>query len=127
HTCADDGHLATPATVDVSGSPLIVNVTTGTTGHAAVSATIPLVPSGPTTYVAAQVIDPPGHSNIGPCILVTEPNDRWTTAKLLSANGSVNGYLDDYGRSRWYKFPIQPGGRVKVTISGAGGGAQPGD
>ena len=126
-TCGDDGHLASPTTVLSGGSPLIVNVPVDSTGHANISATIPLAASGPTTYVAAQVVDPPGHSNVGPCILVTDPNDRWTTAKVLAANGSVKGYLDDYGRSRWYKFPIQPGGRVKVTISGAGGGAQPGD
>ena len=28
---------------------------------------------------------------------------------------TTTGYLDDYGRSRWYRFPVQPGGKVNVT------------
>ena len=72
----------------------------------------------PDHYVAAQVIDRPAPSNVGPCILVTEPNDTWTNATSSAANDGTTGYLDDYGRSRWYKFPVQPGGKVKVTFSG---------
>ena len=90
-----------------------------------------------TTYLTARVIayrtgpvanpvwTPLGDTAYGPCIVVSDPNESWPWALPIQANPTTgvvhfdaNQYLDDFARSRWYKFEIQPGSRVHVTVSG---------
>ena len=119
--------LVEPTLISLTNESTQISVTPTGTGRAEVDATLSLTPGSGTTYIAAQVTPLPGQSNVGPCILVSDPNDTWTNAVTIGSNGSTTGYLDDYGRSRWYKFPIQPGGTVHVTLSGVGGGNMPAD
>ena len=64
-----------------------------------------------------------GATEAGPCIVVSQPNESWPWALPIKAgtNGLVdfaaNQYIDDFARSRWYMFQVQPGSRVHVTIS----------
>ena len=91
-----------------------------------------------TTFVAAQVVayvsataqdgtktwTSLGSTALGPCIVVSDPNESWPWAIPIKAgsDGTVqyakDQYVDDYARSRWFKFQVQPGSRVHVTISG---------
>ena len=57
----------------------ISGVTTDASGRADISATVDWAPgAGSTAYIAGEVTPPPGTSNLGPCIVVTAPNDTWT-------------------------------------------------
>jgi hypothetical protein len=70
------------------------------------------------TYVVAQVVgieDTP-LSDWSPCIVAGPDNDTWPRA-LEIGPGSLTGYVDDVGRARWYKVPIQPGSRIHVNVS----------
>ena len=70
------------------------------------------------TYVAAQIVPPGGSSDIGPCIVASPDNDQWTRALNITGSTTSNGYIDISGRARWYKFNVQPGSRVTVSLSG---------
>ena len=60
-----------------------------------------------------------GDTAYGPCIVVSDPNESWPTAAPISPSATgVTQYVDDFGRSRWYRFEVQPGSRVRVTLSG---------
>jgi hypothetical protein len=71
------------------------------------------------TYIAAQVVPPGAGSPIGPCTLVGPDNDSWVRALNLGSGTSLSssGYIDAAGRGRWYKFDVQPGARVNITLS----------
>ena len=70
------------------------------------------------TFVVAQVVgveDTP-LSDWSSCIVAGPDNDSWPRA-LEIGPGSLTGYVDDVGRARWYKVPIQPGSRVHVNVT----------
>ncbi len=114
----------------------VIEVPTDETGLAFIGHATTLPPD--TTYVTAQAIsyettapdgttswtDITSTTDRGPCIVVSDPNESWPWAKPITAgsNGLVdfsdNQYVDDFGRSRWYMFQVQPGSKVHVTISG---------
>jgi hypothetical protein len=62
---------------------------------------------------------PLGDTGYGPCIVVSDPNESWPTAAPIATGGTgVSQFVDDIGRSRWYRFEVQPGSRVRVTLDG---------
>ncbi|GAC1666686.1 MAG: hypothetical protein NVS9B8_08220 [Candidatus Limnocylindrales bacterium] len=71
------------------------------------------------TFIAAQVVPPDAYSPVGPCIVASPDNDSWIRALPLTGANPLNstGYIDAAGRGRWYKFTIQPGSRINVTLS----------
>ncbi len=84
-----------------------------------------------TKYLTARVTDyrsattpeviwtPLGDTAYGPCIVVSDPNESWPTAAPIATGGTgVSQFVDDIGRSRWYRFEVQPGSRVRVTLDG---------
>ena len=97
-----------------------VSVTTDSNGnvvfHEEFSTT---VPTG--NFISATATDANG--NVSPfsrCILVGAGNDSWPNAARLnpsSNSAAVEEYIDLPGQSRWYKFKIDPGSRVIVTLS----------
>ena len=119
----------------VTGGP-VVEVPTDDTGLAFIGHAVSMAQD--TTYVTAQAIsyettapdgttswtDITSTTDRGPCIVVSDPNESWPWAKPITAgsNGLVSfgddQYVDDLGRSRWYMFPVRPGSKVHVTISG---------
>ena len=49
-----------------------------------------------------------------------EPEDvnlAWPTALTVGANSTTAGAITATGQDRWYRFPVQPGGRVSVELS----------
>ena len=81
-----------------------------------------LVPNGSDldTYVTAEVTGPGGvTSSPSTCIVRRPDNDTWPRALEIGpgtvAGSTVTGYIDDAGRARWYKVPIDPGSRVHVN------------
>jgi CSLREA domain-containing protein len=59
-------------------------------------------------------------SEFSQCIRATEDNVSWPKASTLSNPGSsasVNQYLDQFGQSRWYKFQVQPGSKLIITLT----------
>ena len=83
-----------------------------------------LVPNGSDldTYVTAEVTGPGGvTSSPSTCIVGGPDNDTWPRALEIGpgtvAGSTVTGYIDDAGRARWYKVPIDPGSRVHVNLS----------
>ncbi len=77
--------------------------------------------AGSSGFVAAYVTSTSGEiSTPSACVRVGPDNDAWTRALpiALSTSGSGNssGYVDTRGGSRWFRFPIQPGGKVKVDL-----------
>ncbi len=117
---------ATPSTVEIdtdgSGSAYFANAI-------GVSADSPYVTAKAVSYLSgtdangADVWTPLANTGFGPCIVVSQPNESWPWALPLqaNANGVVNSsndqYIDDFARSRWYMFPVQPGSRVHITVS----------
>ena len=83
-----------------------------------------LVPNGSDldTYVTAEVTGPGGvTSSPSTCIVGGPDNDTWPRALEIGpgtvAGSTVTGYIDDAGRARWYKVPIEPGSRIHVNFS----------
>ncbi len=59
------------------------------------------------------------------CVARGADNDTWTRAVEISLSapgpsGSETGYIDTAGGARWYKFPVQPGGKVQVDLTNLG-------
>ncbi|MGS2721296.1 hypothetical protein [Paraglaciecola aestuariivivens] len=77
-------------------------------------------------YVTARIAGDETSGEPSVCIIAGPDNDSWVRAlpieltnslTTLTAESSISGYLDSPGKSRWYKFPIQPGGRATISLS----------
>ncbi|MCL4266832.1 MAG: CSLREA domain-containing protein [Anaerolineae bacterium] len=75
------------------------------------------------SFVTATATDPDGNtSELSDCVVVSPGNTSWVTALPLDVlpdmgPTAVGQYLDQPGQSRWYKFPVQPGSQVIVTLT----------
>jgi CSLREA domain-containing protein len=64
-------------------------------------------------------------SEFSQCVVAGAGNVSWPRALLLSStsglpntlNASADEYIDKQGQSRWFKFSIQPGSKVIVTLT----------
>ena len=78
--------------------------------------TDPPVPEG--YFITATATDPDGNtSEFSPCVIVSPDNDIWTRALPVSSGDTVMQFIDVPGRSRWYKFPIQPESKVIINLT----------
>ena len=74
-------------------------------------------------YITATATDPNGNtSEFSACATVTNGNDSWVTAYQLPLGGNplsyeLNDTIDSQGQSRWYKFNVQPGSKLVVTLT----------
>ncbi len=77
-------------------------------------------------FVAVRLEDPDNASArfaTSACVPLQADNDAWTRAQLIpltgspTLTGSATGYLDTPGGSRWYRFAVQPGSRVRVDLT----------
>jgi hypothetical protein len=60
-------------------------------------------------------------SEMSYCRPSTTTNLTWATAQPIS--GSVSQYVTDRGQEKWFRFPVNPGDKVTVTLSGQPGSA----
>lgn len=72
-------------------------------------------------FITATATDSNGNtSEFSQSLPVGVQNTAWPVALQLnpgSSSVSADQYLDKQGEVRWYKFPIQPGSRVVVTLT----------
>jgi CSLREA domain-containing protein len=74
-------------------------------------------------FVMATATDPNGNtSELSDCISVSAGNTSWVTALPLDVlpdmgPTAVSQFLDQSGQSRWYKFSVQPGSKIIVTLT----------
>jgi len=97
-----------------------VTVTTDGQGNKLFQATVSsVVPNG--QFVSATATDPNGNtSEFSQCAGAGPDNDSWPTAFSLDPSGQTaqfDQYIDRQGQSRWFKFSIQPGSKVIVTLT----------
>ena len=52
-----------------------------------------------------------------PSVRPEDTNLSWPTALPVGANSSTSGVITAPGQDRWYRFPVQPGGRVTVELT----------
>ncbi len=83
-------------------------------------------PQTPTAFITAIATDSAGDtSEFSQCISLGEDNTNWVQASRLNLVESLPGFssisiervVDKLGQSRWFKFRVQPGSRVIVTLS----------
>ena len=109
------------------------SVTTDANGNAVgdTSNPISLGPLAMNVAIAATATDPSNDtSEFSQCALVSPNNDAWPRALplTLTSNGSAlnqattSQYIFNQGQARWYKFSVQPGSLVTVTLTGASPG-----
>ena len=64
-----------------------------------------------------------GTSEFSYCRPVATSNLNWYDAQLISGNSTTQQYMTDIFQEKWFKFPVQPGGTVKVTLTSLPGSA----
>ena len=115
------GGTSTPlATFDPTNgaTPLALTADIGSAGTAYFGGPMRVNLGSLSNFVAAQI----GSGPVGPCIVVSPPNDQWPYATDISsktgAGTPTTGFVDTSGRARWYKFSVQPGASVHVSLTG---------
>ena len=108
----------TCSTSITAGAPVAsVNITTDQDGYFSVSFT-----SGITIgdFIAATLINSVGEESAASlCVVASLGNDSWPTALPLSGSEiSHLQYLDTFGQSLWFKFSVEPGSQIIVTLTG---------
>jgi CSLREA domain-containing protein len=96
--------------------------TTDATGSVYFQASdLPAVPTN--HFINATATDPQGNtSEFSDCVAVGPGNDSWPNAMTLAVADNltptaVEQYLDLPGQSRWYKFAVEPGSKIIVTLT----------
>ena len=122
-TCPDGvlggGSNTQVATFDPTNgaNPLSLTADVGSAGTAYFGGPMRVTQGSLSNFVAAQI----GSGPVGPCIVVSPPNDQWPYATDITAKtggGSpTTGFVDTAGRARWYKFTVQPGASVHVSLT----------
>ncbi len=109
------GVLPAGATQVQSQDPLAGSIGTSGTGY--FGGLIHITAGSLSNFIAAQANGGP----VGPCIVVSPPNDQWVTALDISGKtgtgAATNGYIDQPGVARWYKFTVSPGTNLHIALS----------
>lgn len=77
-------------------------------------------PLTPTFVVASVTNNANGEvSGLSECVVASMGNDSWPTALPLTENSIPHQqYLDVFGQSLWFKFSVEPGSQLIVTLTG---------
>ena len=82
------------------------------------------VPAG--KFVAVKVISP-ALTAMSTCLASSGDNDSWPKAQDISPSATASAsalhfssgdFIDEPGKTRWFKFKVVPGQRIQVTLSG---------
>ena len=96
---------------DVGGA---VGATTDAAGYFGVAVT----GVNPGNFVAVK-LTAPFATPLSSCQVSSRDNDSWAKAFQLSGTtATAQDYLDAPGKARWYKFSVQPGQRIDVSLTG---------
>ena len=74
-------------------------------------------------FLAATITDTDGDvSGLSECVVASLGNDSWPNALGLAPSGnplsvSYSQVLDIFGQSLWYKFSVDPGSEIVVTLT----------
>ena len=122
-----DGAANRSITLQASTSPTCVAGTlVGETAVGAVTATtdgagyfgVPVSGVVPGDFVAVKATSPTP-SPMSVCLVSSRDNDSWPKAFTLEGSTlTARDFIDTAGRARWYKFPITPGQRIEVKLTG---------
>ena len=103
-------------TTDSNGNARFAeNLATPGSGHQFVTATA--------TYTDLDTNSFGSTSELSQCVVIGPKNDSWPNALALAVvpdlpATAVQQYLDQQNQSRWYKFTVQPNGRLIVSLTG---------
>ncbi len=103
----------TPGTLSAFGTTL--TITPDANGSGVVIGNFP-GPS-PSGYAVMRTSVPGGTSPNSNCVAIGPANDVWPRALGIGGAGNAIGVIDQPGQARWYKFAVQPGQRVTVTLT----------
>lgn len=92
---------------DAGGTAFVVETLNGTGGQ----------------YAGARVTAGGAVGVLSTCVVAGPDNDTWPRARVLELGGAPtstareSGFLDVPGRSRWYKFSVQPDAQATIELS----------
>ena len=73
--------------------------------------------------ISATVTGNNGTSEFSYCRPVATPNLNWAQAQEVSTDSQTQQYITDVFQEKWFKFPVQPGASVTVTLNSLPGSA----
>ncbi len=100
----------------VNGAPVGSAIPAKTDANGYFSVTVPGI--NPGDSVAVKLASP-ATTPSSQCLVSSRDNDSWPKAFLLDGSApTVRDFIDTPGKARWYKFPVTPGQRIDIKLSG---------
>jgi CSLREA domain-containing protein len=97
-----------------------VEAQTDSTGDAYFTADLSPVPGGFSFLTATATSTSGSTSEFSACQATGQDNTSWPKALELAPDGgqAIDGVLQRLGESRWYRFDVQPGTKLVLTLTG---------
>ena len=73
--------------------------------------------------ISATATGTNGTSEFSYCRPVATPNLNWVQAQEVSTDSQTQQYITDVFQEKWFKFPVQPGASVSLTLTSLPGSA----
>ena len=97
-------------------------VTTNATGLVEFDETLNISVSEPEA-ISVTATGPYGTSEFSYCRPVSTENLNWAQAQSVSSGSSTQQYITTNFQEKWFKFPVQPGAIVNITLTNQPGSA----
>lgn len=83
------------------------------------------LPGGATELlgISTTVTGANGTSEFSYCRPIATPNLNWVQAQAVTGASQTQQYITDRFQEKWFKFPVQPGSSVTVTLTSLPGSA----
>jgi CSLREA domain-containing protein len=103
-----------------------LSVTTDSSGLASFDQTLTVGAAEP-QGISATATGPNGTSEFSYCRPVATPNLNWVQAQTVPVVGGISQQIQQYFtglfQEKWFKFSVQPGDKVTITLTGLPGSA----
>ena len=99
-----------------------LQVTTDTNGSASFDQTIPVGAAEP-NLITATATGASGTSEFSYCQPVATSNLNWVQAQTVANGSTTQQYFTGRFQEKWFKFAVEPGDTVQVTLTGQPGSA----